>query len=721
MCFNLNICSIFNICFSSNKTNTNNNKNSCLNSTSLEKIKKKESTVIAIEPNANNKQNQQIITVQLSNSKSLGKINKLDQFSFDSTTIGGYYNSLQSKSSLSAAASSTTTFSNFNNNNNHRFSLDYSTHHTTFNFKTKKSNKYFNKLLSGKQSRTASTIALPPTSLSNISTKLSATKNIFVDEETFGQLEDQNLAVNRTQIVRPSRKLDTQLLINNKFCDNCLNSNKNCICNLTSYYSNTNNNNQPESSSYSINQLVSTSTTLNNFFYFDNNQFSSPSISTRSTTSTMSSADNFNKLKSFSDTFSQNNEFINKPDLLITKPTRPSLAQPFTGSILLEKPKLESLQAKKQAFYFNKTDELFSKPNKLLDEMETTNELDEKLTKMMNDEQKEAVSSTKRHPHQHHNAKHKSRGGKITIAKDQVYEFKESELKDLGQIGSGEFGIVNKVLHVPSQTFMALKRIGPTVGNQGERKKVLKELDFVMECNDYSYVVKFYGVKFNNEPADCLILMELMDTSLEKFYKYVYEEKKEEIPESILGKIVVAALNALNYLKEQYSIIHRDVKPSNMLINRHGQIKMCDFGISGKLVDSIAASRDAGCQLYMAPERIDPTLTCTQGYDVRSDVWSLGITLYELACGKFPYPQWKTIFHQLTLVVENDAPRLESERLSYEFKDFVNTCLTKDEKKRPKYKVLLQHPLIEIHTKSNVNVSEYVEPYIIEMEQQNKI
>ena len=48
---------------------------------------------------------------------------------------------------------------------------------------------------------------------------------------------------------------------------------------------------------------------------------------------------------------------------------------------------------------------------------------------------------------------------------------------------------------------MALKRVGPTVGNQGERKKVLKELDFVMECNDYAHVVKFYGVKFNSEPV----------------------------------------------------------------------------------------------------------------------------------------------------------------------------------------------------------------------------
>ena len=82
-----------------------------------------------------------------------------------------------------------------------------------------------------------------------------------------------------------------------------------------------------------------------------------------------------------------------------------------------------------------------------------------------------------------------------------MYDFKESDLEDLGQIGHGEFGSVHKVLHKPSNTHMALKRIGPTVGNQRERKKVLKELDFVLECHEYEYVVRFYGVKFNNEPV----------------------------------------------------------------------------------------------------------------------------------------------------------------------------------------------------------------------------
>ena len=67
------------------------------------------------------------------------------------------------------------------------------------------------------------------------------------------------------------------------------------------------------------------------------------------------------------------------------------------------------------------------------------------------------------------------------------------------------------------------------------------------------------------------------------------------------------------------------MKPSNILINKSGEIKLCDFGIAGELVNSFLAT-DIGCKPYLAPERINPIRTGAK-YDQRSDVWSYGITI----------------------------------------------------------------------------------------------
>uniref|UniRef100_A0A671RT54 mitogen-activated protein kinase kinase n=1 Tax=Sinocyclocheilus anshuiensis TaxID=1608454 RepID=A0A671RT54_9TELE len=265
---------------------------------------------------------------------------------------------------------------------------------------------------------------------------------------------------------------------------------------------------------------------------------------------------------------------------------------------------------------------------------------------------------------------------------------------------------LDKMLHV-SFNMHYTERIRSTV-DEREQKQLLMDLDVVMRSSDCPYIVQFYGALFRE--GDCWICMELMSTSFDKFYKYVYSSLDEVIPEEILGKITLATVKALNHLKENLKIIHRDIKPSNILLDRKGNIKLCDFGISGQLVDSIAKTRDAGCRPYMAPERIDPSAS-KQGYDVRSDVWSLGITLYELATGRFPYPKWNSVFDQLTQVVKGDPPQLsssEERQFSPKFINFVNLCLTKDESKRPKYKELLKHPFIQMYEERTVDVASYV-------------
>ncbi|XP_055544957.1 dual specificity mitogen-activated protein kinase kinase 4-like [Wyeomyia smithii] len=297
--------------------------------------------------------------------------------------------------------------------------------------------------------------------------------------------------------------------------------------------------------------------------------------------------------------------------------------------------------------------------------------------------------------------------GKLQIAPNQIYDFTADDLTDEGEIGRGAFGAVNRMTFNRTDTTMAVKRIRSTV-DEKEQKQLLMDLEVVMKSNDCNTIVTFYGALFKE--GDCWICMELMDTSLDKFYKFICDIQHDRIPEPILGQITLATVRALNYLKEELRIIHRDVKPSNILLKANGDIKLCDFGISGQLVDSIARTKDAGCRPYMAPERIDPQRA--KGYDVRSDVWSLGITLMEVGTGKFPYPKWGSVFEQLSQVVEGDPPRLSPSyngmEFSLDFVNFVNTCLIKDEKDRPKYSKLLQHTFIQRAQQIHTDVAAYV-------------
>lgn len=136
--------------------------------------------------------------------------------------------------------------------------------------------------------------------------------------------------------------------------------------------------------------------------------------------------------------------------------------------------------------------------------------------------------------------------------------------------------------------------------------------------------------------------------------------------------------------------MHRDIKPSNVLVNSRGMIKLCDFGVATETVNSVADTF-VGTSTYMAPERI-------QGgaYTVRSDVWSVGLTVMELAIGRFPFDATDAaagdrassgpmgILDLLQQIVHEPAPKLpKSEAFPPILDDFIAKCLLKNAAERP--------------------------------------
>lgn len=292
--------------------------------------------------------------------------------------------------------------------------------------------------------------------------------------------------------------------------------------------------------------------------------------------------------------------------------------------------------------------------------------------------------------------------GKLSLSSDGInfsngssFSITFDELEYIGELGSGNYGNVSKVLHKPTQIIMAMKEVRLEL-DESKFRQILMELDVLHKCSS-SYIVDFYGAFFVEGAV--YMCMECMDGgSLDKLYasKGACDSEGEPlgVPESILAKIAEAVISGLKVLKDDHNIIHRDVKPTNILCSaKEGTVKLCDFGVSGNLVASLAKT-NIGCQSYMAPERIKSFNPDAATYTVHSDVWSLGLTLLEVALGKYPYPPetFGNIFSQLSAIVDGKPPSLPKEKFSVEAQDFINCCLEKKPERRPNYGDLLEHP-----------------------------
>ncbi|CAO1632410.1 unnamed protein product [Sympodiomycopsis kandeliae] len=257
------------------------------------------------------------------------------------------------------------------------------------------------------------------------------------------------------------------------------------------------------------------------------------------------------------------------------------------------------------------------------------------------------------------------------------------ELQDV--LGKGNYGEVRKVKHTKTGVEMAMKEIRLEL-DASKLNAIIMELDILHRALSPD-IVEFYGAFF---VESCVFYcIEYMDAgSLENLYN-----GRSSVPEDVLARIVKHTVKGLAFLKDELQIMHRDVKPTNILVNRKGEVKLCDFGVSGQLEKSLAKT-NIGCQSYMAPERIKgESLSMPSTYTVASDVWSLGLSIVETTVGVYPYPPetYSNVFAQLQAIVHGDAPQLPAESYSESARDFVAGCLEKVPERRFTYSQMLKH------------------------------
>ncbi|TGZ79194.1 kinase-like protein [Ascodesmis nigricans] len=285
---------------------------------------------------------------------------------------------------------------------------------------------------------------------------------------------------------------------------------------------------------------------------------------------------------------------------------------------------------------------------------------------------------------------------------------------EIGTLGEGAGGAVTKCILKGGKTVFALKIItsDPT---PEVRKQIFRELNFNRECSS-PYICEYYGAFQSRENGTISIAMEFCEGgSLDSIYREV-KKLGGRTGEKVLGKIAKGVLEGLTYLSGR-KIIHRDIKPSNILLTRSGQVKLCDFGVSGELIGSKGnADTFIGTSYYMAPERIQGL-----SYTITSDVWSLGVTLLEVAQHRFPFGNHDDgndharhgLIDLLTYIVRQPIPELKDEpelgiRWSENFKYFIACCLEKDTARRASPWRMLDHPWIMEIKNKKVNMANFL-------------
>ncbi|KAJ0180427.1 hypothetical protein K1T71_003831 [Dendrolimus kikuchii] len=248
-------------------------------------------------------------------------------------------------------------------------------------------------------------------------------------------------------------------------------------------------------------------------------------------------------------------------------------------------------------------------------------------------------------------------------------------------VGEGSFGRVFKAKHKETDVIVALKVIRKKGRSSKDLKNLKQECDIQRQLN-HPNIIRMID-SFDTE-TELVVVTEYAEKELHSILA-----KEGCLNEEQVKKITWDLVSALYYL-HSHRVLHRDLKPQNVLLDSSGHAKLCDFGLARIMTNAThILTSIKGTPLYMAPELIEE-----KPYDHQADLWSLGCIVYELMAGQPPFCTMS--IWQLVRMIRHKPVQWPS-FISLEARSFLQGLLHKDPAKRMSWPEILEHPFVAGH------------------------
>ncbi|KAF8245917.1 kinase-like protein [Wilcoxina mikolae CBS 423.85] len=266
-------------------------------------------------------------------------------------------------------------------------------------------------------------------------------------------------------------------------------------------------------------------------------------------------------------------------------------------------------------------------------------------------------------------------------------------------VGRGSFGSVFKGIHNKTKDVVAIKSLDLDQQDE-EIQDIQKEIGLLtqLKAGDAPNITAYHASYVLGHKL--WIIMDFCSGGSMRTLM-----KAGPIEEKYIAVVIRETLTALHYL-HSHEIIHRDIKAANILVNQDGRVQLCDFGVSAQLVTKTNKRNTfVGTPQWMAPEALTGGL-----YDFKIDIWSFGITIYELAKLNPPLHQYHPE-RVVDMIPRMPPPRLEGGNWSNALREFVALCLNDVPDQRPSAEELQKTKLVKATKASYTIMRDLIQRY----------